>query len=392
MNVTVTKHNFVPYEGTIITNLLFSDDFNDGDADGWQNYGAEVMTVIDKRLYIEDRYCDGYALAEEVDLPEGFEYQAEMEIDKYPSGDYPHYGIVFNVAEREPNEITGYYFGLNPDYNKAELWWFYYAWSSGKSGGIEYVRNKQPGFETCSSKGESGGMQRWASKSVTVNTGTNYTLKVVKNGLIATCYLNGEEMFTVNIDEQTLPNFPDVTNWKYTDGTIGLMANGGAYYASAYFDNVLVQFSGENGCVGHESGYVYNCGDCVNESCTLNGDLTCPSGYGLVVGASGITINGNGYCIDGVNNGRTGIDNSDGHDNVTIRNLEVKRFCDGILLKGCANNTIDNCEVHHNDNDGILLEYCENNTIDNCEVHHNGNESVDSSTNGIELEHAWNKQ
>jgi parallel beta-helix repeat protein len=117
----------------------------------------------------------------------------------------------------------------------------------------------------------------------------------------------------------------------------------------------------EVGCVA-EDGTVFRCGDTATKSCTLNGNMTCLSGPGLVIGADNITINGNGYAIDGVSPGacdsigieRSGIYNK-AHDDITIKNLEIKNFCSGIYFRYDGESgdkveriTIENCEIHHN--------------------------------------------
>ena len=150
------------------------------------------------------------------------------------------------------------------------------------------------------------------------------------------------------------------------------------------FKVVPVVKRAEIGCIAEDS-TVYKCGDMVVQSCTFYGDMSCPcpSGHGLEIGEDGIVIDGNGHKIDGVDPGtcsgytlRSGIYNS-GYDNVTIKNLDVKGFCDGILLKNCENNTIDNCEVHDNGNEnvdftnGIQLDLVRNSTIKNCKIYNN---------------------
>jgi hypothetical protein len=60
--------------------------------------------------------------------------------------------------------------------------------------------------------------------------------------------------------------------------------------------------AGEQGGIGcvNSTGWAYQCGDTVTESCTFNGDISCESpGHGLIVGAVGITIDGNGHMITG---------------------------------------------------------------------------------------------
>jgi parallel beta-helix repeat protein len=153
----------------------------------------------------------------------------------------------------------------------------------------------------------------------------------------------------------------------------------------------------------------YGCGDLVNYSCTLNGTMSCPSTHGLIVNNDSITINGAGCAryqtIDGVNNGncvdipnlgyvlRAGIYNP-GHKDVTIKNLRIRRFCDGIRIAGTfpdkfENNTIYNCIVCDNGNntvkwlvpppagikattDGIKLQTdVDNSTITKCRIYNN---------------------
>ena len=162
------------------------------------------------------------------------------------------------------------------------------------------------------------------------------------------------------------------------------------------------------GCVSNVSTKIFGCGDIVTESCRFNCNLSCPAGHGLIVGADDIIIDGNGYVLDGVSPGkcsgpgvqRTGIYNL-GDDNVEIRNLEIENFCNGIYLKGnegtgdiVENNTIDNCEIHHNGNNiektathGIKLKYVSNSRVINNQVHHNKGkgDSCENGGNGIFL-------
>jgi len=163
------------------------------------------------------------------------------------------------------------------------------------------------------------------------------------------------------------------------------------------------------GCLGEHTGTLYRCGGVVTESCTFNGDITCPEGDGLIVGASGtaeepIVIDGNGYCLDGVNPGtsmRTGIYNPDAHDYVTIKDLEVKNFHHGINLGGSPespgtveHNVIVNCSVHDNGDPngfathGIATYHAWNCSITNCEIYNNtgsGRGSCEDGGRGILL-------
>jgi parallel beta-helix repeat protein len=138
---------------------------------------------------------------------------------------------------------------------------------------------------------------------------------------------------------------------------------------------------------------VCECGDTVKGDFTFTTDLTCPTTHGLIIGAPNIVIEGYNatdnayYEIDGVNNGncadidnfgyilRTGIYNP-GHDNVTINNLTIGRFCEGIRIGGTEENPV------------------EDNTIYNCTVYDNGNNTItwlipgilQATTNGIRLQ------
>ena len=151
---------------------------------------------------------------------------------------------------------------------------------------------------------------------------------------------------------------------------------------------------------------IFACGDVVTESCTFNCNLSCKKGYGLIIGTGNITIDGNGYTLDGVHPGacdswdeRSGIYNK-GYNNITIKNLEVKNFCNGIYLEGdmrdaVHRNTIEGCDIHHNGNlsggdtqtHGIKMQYAYNSTISSNMVHHNigKGDGCESGGNGIFL-------
>jgi parallel beta-helix repeat protein len=82
-----------------------------------------------------------------------------------------------------------------------------------------------------------------------------------------------------------------------------------------------------------------DCGDTLTEDTTLESDLVgCPAD-GLLIGADGITLDLNGHSISGP--GTTdirfdGVDNSAGHDGVTIKNGVIQNFADGVFLDGGA--------------------------------------------------------
>ena len=55
------------------------------------------------------------------------------------------------------------------------------------------------------------------------------------------------------------------------------------------------------GCIG-ESGTDFGCGATVTESCTFDEDLSCPAGHGLIIGADGITIDGQTFKKSSIKN------------------------------------------------------------------------------------------
>lgn len=108
-------------------------------------------------------------------------------------------------------------------------------------------------------------------------------------------------------------------------------------------------------------------------------DIFSGKGHGIVVGANNIVIDGKGFVLDGISacpcDGagvqRSGIYNP-GFDNVTIKNLEIRNFCNGIYLLG----------------DSLSGDYVFENIIENCKIHNNGCDTgLDTSTHGVKLEY-----
>jgi parallel beta-helix repeat protein len=112
-----------------------------------------------------------------------------------------------------------------------------------------------------------------------------------------------------------------------------------------------------------------NCGDRLTRSVTLTADLTdCPAD-GLVIGAAGITVDLNGHTIDGTVtqatdcdvglSGSTGIANSGGYDDLTIKNGTIQQFAGGFNAgsdtTGMANSTLYGLTVRDNRFGGIVL-------------------------------------
>jgi len=145
----------------------------------------------------------------------------------------------------------------------------------------------------------------------------------------------------------------------------------------------------------------------IDSDYTFSEDIIVLSGHGIVIAADNITIDGNGFFLDGTAPGlceggiidHVGIYNL-GFDNVVIKNLEIKNFSSGIFISYDSsngnivyNNIIDNCIVHHNGNDnvewteshGIKMIGVSDSIIKNCFIYNNkgvGNGCEDGG-NGI---------
>jgi len=177
-----------------------------------------------------------------------------------------------------------------------------------------------------------------------------------------------------------------------------------------YKNLVEIKWNVSAACVATDgSGTEYRCGDIVEKSCTFNGNMPCPSGHGLIIGASGITIDGAGFAIGrdapasscaGVSEGNPGGGDcgiyNPGYDYVKITNLEILHFCNGIGLDGSSDvvvgNIIENCKIHDNGNSmgrshGIHMVRVKDTTIRNNDIHHNKGtgDSCGDGGNGIFL-------
>ena len=112
------------------------------------------------------------------------------------------------------------------------------------------------------------------------------------------------------------------------------------------------QQSGGPGCAADATFTTSNleCGDTITHDFTLSRSMFCESFStpGLIVGADGIDINLAGRSLSGPiqvffdSSTPIGIDNSAGHDDVTIRNGMLDRWAKSILLEGASFNTIRN--------------------------------------------------
>jgi parallel beta-helix repeat protein len=121
-----------------------------------------------------------------------------------------------------------------------------------------------------------------------------------------------------------------------------------------------------------------------NITYTLTGNITSDAD-GIVIERDNMMLDGASYTVQGAGAG-TGFYLSN-RFNVTIRNVIVREFEDGIYLSNSQNNTISGNIVTANHHDGILLEYSSFNSIANNNSSANGDGSVGPDQDGIELRH-----
>jgi hypothetical protein len=112
-----------------------------------------------------------------------------------------------------------------------------------------------------------------------------------------------------------------------------------------------------------------DCGDVVTHDLTLSKELQCDgSELGLVIGAGGVDINLNGHGVSGAigrppkETSGVGIDNSAGHDDVTIRNGVLGQWGNAVHLRNASFNTVRNVNMAEG-NSSVRIEGGESNTL-----------------------------
>ena len=106
-----------------------------------------------------------------------------------------------------------------------------------------------------------------------------------------------------------------------------------------------------------------SCGTVLTHDTTLGNDLLDCPGNGLVIGADGITVDLGGHTISGRllstigDLDQVGVDNSAGHDDVTIRNGAINEFArGGVHLVGADRNSVSGLSMFLNRDFGVLVE------------------------------------
>jgi len=105
------------------------------------------------------------------------------------------------------------------------------------------------------------------------------------------------------------------------------------------------------------------CGATIISDTKLDGDLTNCPGNGIVIGADDLTLDLNGHTIDG--DGVLGcdefyacdfgVDNTAGHDGVTIENGSIRDFATAVFVLDASNNRLRRLSASHDILGGLLL-------------------------------------
>src|SRR5271157_2918122 len=101
-----------------------------------------------------------------------------------------------------------------------------------------------------------------------------------------------------------------------------------------------------------------------NITYTLTGNITA-NADGIVIVRNNIVLNGAGYTVTGSGNGPESWNGTTltNVSNVTVRNVTVKSFTNGIWLVNSSNSTLSGNNVTANSNNGIWLDSSSGNTL-----------------------------
>jgi parallel beta-helix repeat protein len=120
-------------------------------------------------------------------------------------------------------------------------------------------------------------------------------------------------------------------------------------------------------CLGLGAGPAFashvNCGDTVTGDTTLDSDLVDCPGNGIMIGADDVTLDLNGHTIDGDGvlgceefySCDFGVDNTAGHDGVTIENGSIGEFATAVSVVDASDNRVRRLLSSHNILGGMLL-------------------------------------
>jgi parallel beta-helix repeat protein len=119
------------------------------------------------------------------------------------------------------------------------------------------------------------------------------------------------------------------------------------------------------------------CGETVTTSVVLAGDLRCsPGQLGLVIGASGITINLNGHTIS-QSGDAFGVYDS-GYKGVTVENGTIRNFGIGLHLDSADGSHLQNLHMAYNSNLGVEIVRSSNVIV-------TGNYAISNTNTGISV-------
>ena len=123
-----------------------------------------------------------------------------------------------------------------------------------------------------------------------------------------------------------------------------------------------------------------SCGETITADTTLHSDLRDCPGNGIVIGANTITLDLNGHTIDGDGEPSCsetevcdlGVDNTAGHNGVTIKDGSIREFATGILVVGARDNRLSRLSSSKNLFGGLLIVGSQRTQVERSSIFTNG--------------------
>jgi parallel beta-helix repeat protein len=102
-----------------------------------------------------------------------------------------------------------------------------------------------------------------------------------------------------------------------------------------------------------------SCGETITADTKLANDLTDCPGDGIVIGADDIRLDLNAHTVDGdddrFGSADSGIDNTAGHEGVTIKGGSIREFVEGVEVDGARDNIVRDLATSRNSHAGIFV-------------------------------------